>query len=101
MRISDWSSDVCSSDLLNPVTPDGKTRYPRLSEKETWRKLMAVAKHETAHLSVAWHSEVYAQILTGIDKIFDQRKAQQAMEAALAAAEARLESASAMTEMVD
>src|SRR3546814_5832089 len=75
MRISDWSSDVCSSDLLNPVTPDGKTRYPRLSEKETWRKLMAVAKHETAHLSVAWHSEVYAQILTGIDKIFDQRQA--------------------------
>src|SRR3546814_20830030 len=89
MRISDWSSDVCSSDLLNPVTPDGKTRYPRLSEKETWRKLMAVAKHETAHLSVAWPSEVYAQILTGIDKIFDQRQAPQAMEAALSAAEPR------------
>src|SRR3546814_5571703 len=28
MRISDWSSDVCSSDLLRPQSCDG-TRHPR------------------------------------------------------------------------
>src|SRR3546814_16190990 len=28
MRISDWSSDVCSSDLFNPTDPEGRTaRY--------------------------------------------------------------------------
>src|SRR3546814_3977554 len=26
MRISDWSSDVCSSDLMAPVTPDRPKR---------------------------------------------------------------------------
>src|SRR3546814_13718111 len=32
MRISDWSSDVCSSDLLKPKNGDGAadSRFPRL-----------------------------------------------------------------------
>src|SRR3546814_5532821 len=29
MRISDWSSDVCSSDLLRPLIPPSKTRASR------------------------------------------------------------------------
>src|SRR3546814_9549297 len=27
MRISDWSSDVCSSDLLGPTGADGRSAY--------------------------------------------------------------------------
>src|SRR3546814_18382105 len=38
MRISDWSSDVCSSDLLGPATPSprhpsGRTRPRRLDRR--------------------------------------------------------------------
>src|SRR3546814_6889516 len=31
MRISDWSSDVCSSDLLHGPLPSGARSYPRAS----------------------------------------------------------------------
>src|SRR3546814_20494877 len=33
MRISDWSSDVCSSDLPRPPTPEKVTVQPKLSPK--------------------------------------------------------------------
>src|SRR3546814_9556623 len=32
MRISDWSSDVCSSDLLNMIGLDGRPRVKNLKE---------------------------------------------------------------------
>src|SRR3546814_8346660 len=36
MRISDWSSDVCSSDLLMiPVAPQGTPRAPRIAKVRT------------------------------------------------------------------
>src|SRR3546814_14805216 len=43
MRISDWSSDVCSSDLLRP----GNTAYDGRFEVPTLAEIIALAKRES------------------------------------------------------
>src|SRR3546814_29110 len=43
MRISDWSSDVCSSDLHNTVQKDSILRLMKnTSDKKNYRRLLAV-----------------------------------------------------------
>src|SRR3546814_9048349 len=37
MRISDWSSDVCSSDLINAATPENQNLVTTLQKE--WRQL--------------------------------------------------------------
>src|SRR3546814_18989888 len=34
MRISDWSSDVCSSDLVRPYEKDGRMKRARFTEEQ-------------------------------------------------------------------
>src|SRR3546814_10158307 len=37
MRISDWSSDVCSSDLYTDAVANGWRQYPRAGRREEYR----------------------------------------------------------------
>src|SRR3546814_4758242 len=64
MRISDWSSDVCSSDLGMVVRPDlfsgpietrGRKRMSLTREQERWAEALAVHRRhgESAPLFVA------------------------------------------------
>src|SRR3546814_5122521 len=42
MRISDWSSDVCSSDLVIAIALYLRNRRPRLTGSQTWLVLATV-----------------------------------------------------------
>src|SRR3546814_1536838 len=56
MRISDWSSDVCSSDLLNDVaTPEGFLRNPALVHGfyNARRRNLVAAVPNAAHAALA------------------------------------------------
>lgn len=69
--------------LLNPVDEKGKVRFS-LRDKKDLKVLMALAKHEVAHVIYSYHDESYASLLTGIDENFDEKKAYQSMAAFLA-----------------
>jgi hypothetical protein len=71
--------------LLNPVDKEGKMRYG-LRSKEDQKKLMALAKHEVAHMLVSYHNEEYASVLTEIDAHFSEKENYRKMQEALAMA---------------
>src|SRR3546814_9405524 len=50
MRISDWSSDVCSSELLGATSADGK---PITHSKEKMDAVSLAMKHMASELNVA------------------------------------------------
>ena len=70
--------------LLNPVNEDGTLRYSLTNEKDLIR-ILALAKHEVAHLVESYHNETYANALTDVDGEVDQRAAFRKMKAELAA----------------
>src|SRR3546814_16053583 len=53
MRISDWSSDVCSSDLSAPMAADDF----RLSHKTSLRDVYDIARHESGAAEVVFVDE--------------------------------------------
>src|SRR3546814_16971922 len=53
MRISDWSSDVCSSDLLGKIIKD---KYPELDEEDQ----EAVRQHAIAALNLTQQAKKIA-----------------------------------------
>src|SRR3546814_20652220 len=52
MRISDWSSDVCSSDLLERLTAEGQTLIERRNAFELMRD--QAAEHYERHTGSNW-----------------------------------------------
>tara|TARA_B100000614_G_scaffold262909_1_gene300621 strand:+ start:144253 stop:145812 length:1560 start_codon:yes stop_codon:yes gene_type:complete len=69
---------------LNPVKKDGKLRY-KTRDRSDQIRLMALAKHEVAHVIVGPHNEDYAAVLTAIDSHFDAQSCFKAIRQALAA----------------
>lgn len=65
--------------LLNPVDSDGKMKY-KITQKGDLIRLLAIAKHEVAHIVASDHDEDYATTLTDIDMLLDQSKALRAMK---------------------
>jgi hypothetical protein len=65
--------------LLNPVTSDGTLRY-KLSSKRDRKILMALAKHEVAHVYCRNHDELFASCLTGIDCEYNEKSAHSQMQ---------------------
>src|SRR3546814_15705449 len=80
MRISDWSSDVCSSDLVGPVDPVGEeivgpagpttaTRMDKFMDMMLDQGLLAcVGKAErgpAATNAIAWHKSAYLMAVGG------------------------------------
>ncbi len=59
--------------LLNPVDDKGRVRF-RLSSRASIKRIMAVAKHEVAHLERNWHDETYASFLTDLDAQYDEAR---------------------------
>src|SRR3546814_10988220 len=55
MRISDWSSDVCSSDLHSDAIPHGAARMRRITWIATLCCLAATAQAADVHLLTAAH----------------------------------------------
>jgi hypothetical protein len=64
--------------LLNPMDSKGRARY-KLDDRASRKRLIALAKHEAAHLSVSWHNENYAAVLTDIDTLMDDQRCDKAM----------------------
>ena len=69
---------------MNPVKKDGKLRY-KTRDRSDQIRLMALAKHEVAHVIVGPHNEDYAAVLTAIDSHFDAQSCFKAIRQALAA----------------
>jgi len=65
--------------LLNPVDLDGNMDFS-ISKKQDRKRLMALAKHEVAHVLCQYHDEAYASTLTSIDELFDEKVAHQKMQ---------------------
>jgi hypothetical protein len=64
--------------LLNPVDSDGNLRFFLRSQKSQ-KEMMAIAKHEVAHVVESYHNESFAKILTTIDAHFDEREVYKAI----------------------
>src|SRR3546814_14071805 len=75
MRISDWSSDVCSSDL-HQVTRDSKERYGRISRFLHWGMALLIGwqllkifdrvadgEHWIGQTLVPWHVSIGTLLL--------------------------------------
>src|SRR3546814_6210697 len=69
MRISDWSSDVCSSDLLETLVELRKIRFVRAEEEHQLRRgrdhigdaaLLRIAEHQPPHPRRAHMDDVEA-----------------------------------------
>lgn len=58
--------------LLNPVDSSGKLKYSIRNRKDM-KKLIALAKHEVAHVVEKYHNEDFASILTSIDMNVDEK----------------------------
>jgi len=56
---------------LNPVSADGKMRY-KVRDKRDQKVLMALAKHEVAHIMYSYHNEDFSSLHTDIDMAFDE-----------------------------
>jgi hypothetical protein len=67
---------------LNPVTKYGTLRYKSRSYVDHLM-LMALAKHEVAHIIESYHNEDYASVLTDIDGHFDVRECLRLIRVAL------------------
>src|SRR3546814_19300937 len=85
MRISDWSSDVCSSDLLDNVAGPGQSQFfsamenwgaiftfervllddPRITTEADKQRIFVVLAHEMAHqwfgdlVTMAWWADLW------------------------------------------
>lgn len=57
---------------LLPVDDKGHLAYS-LSSRADLKRMMALAKHEVAHMVRQWHDEVYAGVLTDIDEFYDEK----------------------------
>lgn len=67
---------------LNPVGEDGRMKYS-FKRREDLLALLALAKHEAAHVSVDVHNESYSTVHTAIDKRFDTAVVLRAIREAL------------------
>lgn len=70
--------------LVNPVNEDGTLRFSLSSERDL-RRILALAKHEVAHVLENYHNETLANLLTALDGDVDQKVAFKRMKAELAA----------------
>src|SRR3546814_12871374 len=68
MRISDWSSDVCSSELLGATSADGK---PITHSKEKMDAVSLARKHMASDLNVAVFA--LAQLSRAVEARGDKR----------------------------
>src|SRR3546814_9804591 len=68
MRISDWSSDVCSSELLGATSADGK---PITHSKEKMDAVSLAMKHMASELNVAVFA--LAQLSRAVEARADKR----------------------------
>ena len=73
-----FDAHACHEDLgvghalcLNPVNDDGTMRY-KLRDKGDQKRLMALAKHEVAHVLCKYHDEDFSSLHTDIDALFDE-----------------------------
>lgn len=55
---------------VNPVDAEGRARF-RLGRSSDLRQILALARHEVAHVVHSWHDEAYASLLTDIDGATD------------------------------
>jgi len=69
---------------LNPVDTSGKIKYS-IHDRSDQRAMMALAKHEVAHVMVSWHDENFSTVHTQIDKYYDTSAVLRAMKSAVAA----------------
>jgi len=69
--------------LINPVKSDGNMAFSIVSKKDR-KKIMAIAKHEVAHIIANSHDEEYASLLTDIDGNFDEKECFRKMQEKLA-----------------
>lgn len=90
----DFSDDAEASHILvegahaiclNPVDKDGQLRY-KISSREDLMALMALAKHEVAHVVAKVHDEDFSTLHTNIDKAFDPWVAMRKMREAISSA---------------
>ncbi len=65
--------------LLNPLDDKGRLLYSATSKSDR-KTLIAVAKHEAAHVVEESHDQDFASLLTFIDAAFDERLAFQRMD---------------------
>lgn len=75
---SEGSHALC----LNPVNSDGKMRYS-FKKRGDLLAILALAKHEAAHVSVDVHNESFSTVHTEIDKRFDTTVVLRAIKEAL------------------
>jgi predicted metal-dependent hydrolase len=59
--------------LLNPVDSEGKLKYS-LHSKSDLKRIVASAKHEVSHVLHSCHDESFAQLLTFIDSLYDEKE---------------------------
>src|SRR3546814_10834271 len=72
MRISDWSSDVCSSDLLERLLRESFDRYDRLETLLGWRAVSFAQNEGEATVTIESVSdgetrEIHALYVVGCD----------------------------------
>ena len=70
--------------LINPVNDDGTLRFSTSNRKDL-RRILALAKHEVAHVLESYHNETYANVLTELDAEIDPDEAFRRMKAEAAA----------------
>ncbi|MCS4089736.1 ATP-binding protein [Rhizobium sp. BK176] len=70
--------------LINPVNEDGTLRFS-LSNERDLRRILALAKHEVAHVLESYHNESFGNLVTDLDAEVDQKVAFKRMKAELAA----------------
>lgn len=67
---------------LNPVDQGGRLNFA-ITDRVDRKRMMALAKHEAAHIGQSWHDESFANRLTEIDAAYDERAVLARMKAAL------------------
>jgi hypothetical protein len=70
--------------LINPVNEDGTLRFSLTNERDLQR-ILALAKHEVAHVLEGYHNESLARLLTELDGDVEHKVAFKRMKAELAA----------------
>jgi hypothetical protein len=68
---------------LNPVDKNGQLRY-KISSRKDLMAMMALAKHEVAHVLEKYHDEDFSSLHTDIDKEFDPWSTLRLMKGAIA-----------------
>lgn len=84
-HLSVWLDGENGSALcLNPIDGNGVLRYNLTNRQHLWA-LMALAKHEVAHVVVSAHNEDFSTLHTAIDSRYDMARAMRAMKSAVSA----------------